>query len=182
MRRTVLIFGLIAGLTIICLQWIFYTLCRQGYITFDNTTLGYAWMIIAFSIIFFGIKSYRDNHGGGSITFWKAVQIGLLITLVASVVNGAGWQIYNVVNPDFKDFFIQKYTEYKTNSLSDPTDLAAIEAIKQEVELLRTIYANPLLDFVVTTVFLLPVGLIVTLVSAALLRKKELLPAVQNEN
>lgn len=177
MRRTVLIFGLIAGLIMVGLQWIIYPLCYHGYISLDNSTLGYAGMLIAFSIVFFGIKSYRDNQGGGSITFWKAVQIGLMITLVASVIHAAGWQFYNAVNPDFKDFFIQKYTEYKTNDLSDPTDQSAIAAIKQEVEMLRTVYDNPLLDFVVTTTFLLPVGLIVTLVSAALLRKKELLPA-----
>lgn len=182
MRRTILIWGLLAGLFMVGLQWIIYPLCYRGYISPDNSYLGYAGMIICFSIIFFGIKSYRDNQGGGSITFWKGVQIGLMITLIASVIQAAGWYVYNIVNPDFKHFFVQKYTEVKLNSLSDPTDKEATAAIHQEVEMLRTVYGNPLLEFAVTTIVLLPVGLIVTLICAALLRKKELLPAAENEH
>ncbi len=183
MKKIVLVFGLIAGLIMVCLQWIIYTLCLQGYITFDNSTVvGYAGMLIAFSMIFFGIKSYRDSRGKGSVTFWKAVQIGLLITLTASVIHAAGWHVHNALNPDFKEFFLQKYTEFKSSSLSDPADGEAIAAISQEVDMLRTIYDNPLLDFVVSMFMMLPLGIIVTLVSAALLRKKDLLPAVHNEN
>lgn len=183
MKRTVLVFGLIAGILMVALQWIIYPLCYHGYITFDNSTyVGYAGMLIVFSMIFFGIKSYRDNQGKGSVTFWKAVQIGLLITLLASVLHAVGGQLYNAVNPDFKEFFIQKYTEYKSSGLPDPADPAAIAAVEQEVEMLRMVYENPLLDFVVSTFLILPAGLIVTLVSAGLLRKKEMLRSVQNEN
>lgn len=165
------------------LQWIIYPLCYHGYITFDNSTyIGYAGMLIVFSMIFFGIKSYRDNQGGGTVTFWKAVQIGLLITLVASVIHAAGGHIYNAVNPDFKEFFIQKYTEYLVSGLSQPASQEALDGVKQNVEILRTVYENPLLDFIVSAMFILPVGIIVTLVSSALLRKKELLSVPQNEN
>ena len=177
MGRTVLVFGLLAGLLMIALQWIIYPLCYRGYITFDSSTyIGYAGMLVVFSMVFFGIKSYCDNWSGGSVTFWKGVQIGLLITLIAAVLHAVGGHIYNLVNPDFKEFFIQKYTEYKT-SMPNPDP----QSIRQEVEMLRNIYENPILDFLVSTMLILPVGVIVTLISAALLRRKELLPGAPIE-
>lgn len=179
MKRTIFVWGVIAGLSMVGLQWVIYPLCYRGYISIEDNWLGWAGMVVSFVIIFFGIKSYRDNQGGGSITFWKAVQIGVLITLVASVIHALGWEIYNIVNPDWKRFFFEKYTEYKMQALSDPTDQAAIDAINQEVDMLRTVYSYPLLGFVVTALFLVPAGVIVTLVSAALLRKRELLPSAQ---
>ena len=181
MTRTVLVFGLIAGLGMAVLQWIIYPLCYRGYITFDNSTyIGYAGMLIVFSVIFFGIKSFRDNQGGGTVTFWKAFQIGLLITLIASVIHAVGGQIYNLVNPDFKNFFIQKFTEYQMRLLPDPADPAAAESIRQQVEMMRMIYENPILDFLFSTMMILPAGLIVTVVSAALLRRTNFLPETQN--
>lgn len=172
MRRTVLVWGLIAGLIAVCIQWIVYAFFYRGYMSIDNSYVGYAGMLITFSMIFFGIKSYRDNQGKGLITFWKGVQIGLLITLIACVIHAVGWLIYDTVNPDFKDFFLQKYTEIKTVNLPVPADQAAVDAVKQEIEMLRMIYANPLLNFVMMIVFLLPVGFIVTLISALTLKKK----------
>lgn len=182
MKRTVLVWGLISGAVAVCIQWIVYSLCYRGYMSIDDSYVGYAGMLITFSMVFFGIKSYRDNYGGGMITFWKGVKIGLLITLIASVIHAVGWLIYDTVNPDFKDFFIQKYTEIKTAQLPDPADQAAAAAISEEVEMLKMIYSNRLLNFVLMAVFLLPVGFVVTLVSAALLRKKDVLPALQNKD
>lgn len=183
MRRTVFVFGLIAGVFMVALQWIIYTLCLRGYITFDNSTyVGYAGMLIVFSMVFFGIKSYRDNHCKGSVTFWKGVQLGILITLVAAVLHAVGGLIYNAVNPDFQEFFLQKFTEYKTSSLANPADPEAVAAVKQEAEMVRMIYENPILDFLFSTMLILPPGIIVTLISAALLRKTDLLPPVQYES
>lgn len=177
MKRTVLTFGLIAGAGMALLQWIIYPLCYRGYITFDNSTyLGYAGMLIVFSMIFFGIKSYRDNQGGGSVTFWKAFQIGILITLLASLIHGVGGWAYNLVNPDFKRFFLEKFTEHELNKLPQPVDAAAKQAIDQQVEMVRSIYENPVLDLLFSVMLILPAGLIVTVISALLLRRKDLLP------
>jgi hypothetical protein len=173
MKKTILVWGLIAGILMVCLQWVIYPLCHRGYISPDNSYLGYAVMIICFSIIFFGIRSYRDNQGNGSITFWKGVQIGLAITLVASVIQALGWYFYNLVNPEFREFFVQKYAEARMSGLPDPTNQDAVELIEDEIGMLRTIYAKPLLEFVVTTVAVLPVGIVVTLISAAILRRQK---------
>ena len=172
MRRTVLYFGIITGILLACLEWIIYPLCYRGYISLDNSSyIGFAGMFIIFSMIYFGIRSYRDNHDG--VTFWKAVQIGLLITLIGSVLHAVGWHIYNFVNPDFKDFFIQKFTEYKTSSMNSTTDQATIDAVKQEIDVMRTIYENPLLDFAFSLMMIAPAGIPVTLISALILKKKD---------
>lgn len=175
MTKTILIFGSIAGVLLAGISWIVYSLCFNGYITFDNSTyIGYAGMLIVFSMVYFGIRSYRDNAAGGTITFWKSVQVGLLIAVVASVIHAAGWHVYNAVNPDFKDFFIEKYTEYKLNDLPEQSDLEARSAVDREIEMLRMVYENPVLDFVVSGLMMLPPALIVTLLSAGLLRTRKL--------
>ena len=182
MTRTIIVFGLIAGAGMVLLQWIIYPLCYRGYITFDNSTyIGYAGMLIVFSMVFFGIKSYRDNQGRGSVSFWKAFQIGILITLLASLIHGVGGMAYNLVNPDFKQFFLEKFTEYELGKLTQPVDPAAREAVSKQVDLVRTIYENPILDLLFSVLMILPAGLIVTVISALLLRRKELLPASQEE-
>jgi hypothetical protein len=172
MLRTTLIFGLLAGFFLACLQWIIYPLCYRGYLTLDNSNyVGFAGMLIVFSLIFFAVRSYREGIGGGHVTFWKALQVGLLITLVASVVQAAGWHIYNFVNPDFKDFFIQKFTEYSTRGLNAASDQAAIDSVKQQIELMRTIYSNPLLDLLFSFAMTAPVGIIVSLITAFILKR-----------
>lgn len=173
MGKTVLKFGLLTGVIMACLQGIILAFCHRGYITFDNTSVvGFAGMLVVFSVIFFGIRSYRDDQGNGSITFWKAMQIGLLITLVASVIHAVGWQVYNILDPDFKEFFIQKYTDYQLSNMSDPNSPEASKAIKQQMEMMRGIYANPILDIAVSVMSVLPSGIFVTLVSAFILRRK----------
>lgn len=179
MTRTIIVFGLIAGAGMVLLQWIIYPLCYRGYVTFENSNyVGYAGMLIVFSMIFFGIKSYRDNQGRGSVTFWKAFQIGILITLLASLIHGIGGWAYNLVNPDFKGFFLEKFTEYELSKLPQPIDAAAREAVDQEVALVRSIYENPILDLLFSTLLIFPAGLIVTVVSALLFRRKAFLPKV----
>jgi len=181
MTRTIIVFGVIAGAAMVLLQWIIYPLCYRGYITFENSNyFGYAGMLIVFSMIFFGIKSYRDNQRRGSVTFWKAFQIGILITLLASLIHGVGGMAYNLVNPDFKRFFLEKFTEYELGKLPQPPDAAAREAVAQQVDMVRQIYENPLLDMLFSVMLILPAGLLMTVVSGLLLRKKQLLPAAQD--
>src|SRR5687768_11723569 len=80
MKRTVMVFGLISAAIIASLVWMNLALLHDSdAISFDSAHfVGYGIMVIALSMIFFGIKSFRDNHAGGRITFWKGIQIGLL--------------------------------------------------------------------------------------------------------
>jgi hypothetical protein len=179
MTRVVLTFGLISGLIITALVWTTATLADRDAIRFESLDIvGYASMLIALTMIFFGIKSYRDNVGKGSITFWKGVQVGFLISLISSVLYWAGAFSFGIVNPNFEANFIQKFTELKVNK---PTEQGApkeqIDQGKAEVEMMQNLFKNPLLFFLVCLMEMLPVGIVVTLISAALMRRQEILPA-----
>jgi hypothetical protein len=129
-------------------------------------------------MVFFGIKSYRDNSAGGTLRFWKGVQVGVLISLIAGVLYWFGAISYGIVNPGFDERFMKQFTELKVGQLEAqgaPPD--QINKAKAEVEMMQGLFKNPVLFFLVCLMEILPVGFIVTLISAGLLRRKELLPA-----
>ncbi len=175
MTKIVLVFGLITGALAGAQMWVLMTAVNTGAIDFDNgAVVGYATMIIAFSVVFFGIKSYRDNNGG-KISFLKGLQVGILISVIAGLIYAVSWELYY---PKIGDEFMQKYTTYyldkmKTGGASD----AEIETARVEGEQFAEMYKNFFVRFGFSLVEILPVGIIVTLISAALLRKRELLPA-----
>src|SRR5688572_28135034 len=92
MKKIVLVYGLIAGTISGGLMMITMPMFKSGTLDMNNGELiGYTGMVIALSLIFFGIKSFRDNQVDGTITFWKGCQIGLLIALIASVMYALTW-------------------------------------------------------------------------------------------
>ncbi len=175
MTKVVLIFGLISGVIAGVLMWILMGAVNTDVVNFDNGMIwGYATMIIALSMVFFGVKSYRDNNGG-RITFFKGLQVGIMISLISAFCYAASWEIYY---PKVGDEFMQKYTAYyldkmRTGGASD----AEIENARVESEKFMELYRNFFVRFGFSLIEILPVGVIVSLVSAALLRKRELLPA-----
>jgi len=178
MRRVVITFGLLAGFVIACLSWIIGWLCMIDKVSLDGTAwIGYASMLIALSMVFFGIKSYRDNSAGGKITFWKGVQVGLLISLIAGLMYWAGAQAFSIANPTFQSKFIQKYTDHTVENMrAQGAPQEEIDKATANIAQMGKLFENPLLFFLDCLVEFLPVGFIVTLISAALLRKKEVLP------
>jgi hypothetical protein len=136
--------------------------------------VGYATMVIAFSLIFFGVKNYRDNHLGGAITFGKAFKVGVLVTLVASVVYALGWEIYfNVLGQNF----MEEYSKYYMSQLAkDGATVDELAAAKSQMESTTEMYKNPVIRFAMTLMEIVPVGLVVTVICAALLRRREFLP------
>jgi len=175
MTKIVLIFGLISGAIAATLMWLLVAVVNTGSINFDNGTIwGYATMIIALSLVFFGIKSYRDNSGG-HISFLKGVQIGILISIISGVCYAASWEAYYSTTGQE---FLQKYTAYNLDKMknSGASD-AEIEKARVDSEQFMELYRNFFVRFAMTLMEILPVGVVVTLISAALLRKRELLPA-----
>ncbi len=174
MAKIVLIFGLLSGAIAGLLMWILMGSVNSDAINFDNGILwGYATMIIALSMVFFGIKSYRDNHGG-HISFFKGLQVGILISLISAVCYAASWEIYY---PKVGDEFMQKYTAYYLDKMKKQgSSDDEIETARVESEKFMEMYRNFFIRFGFSLMEILPVGVIVTLVSAALLRKRELLP------
>ena len=169
MKKTVLTFGLIAG-AILSLMML-GTLPFMDKIGFDKgEIIGYTGMVLAFLLVFFGIRSYRENIGGGAMTFGRAFSVGILITLIGCVCYVVTWEvIYFKLAPDF----FEKYANYMAEKLrSSGASQQVIEAKLQEMKSFKALYDNPLINAAITFIEPLPVGLIVTLISAAVLRRK----------
>ena len=169
MKKIVLTFGLIAGAMLSVMMLM--TLPFLDKIGFDKgEIIGYTTMVLAFLMVYFGVRSYRDNVAGGSVTFGRAFLVGLLITVVATVCYVFTWLvIYYKVTPDFVD----KYAAYAIEKAkkSGATD-AHIIALTKEMTEFKEMYKNPFVNIAFTFLEPLPVGLVFTLVSAGVLSRK----------
>lgn len=171
MKRQVLTFGLLCGAILGGMTAVMVPLCMNGTMSFDNAEVfGYTVQVLAFLLVFFAVRSYRENPGGGTITFGKAFQVGILATLVACAVYVISWEIvyYNFI-PDFGD----KYAAHVLAKMKAKGESAqAIEAATKKMAAFKEMYKNPLVNAGMTFLEVFPVGLLVTLVSAAILRRK----------
>lgn len=170
MKRVVLTFGVLSGVASAAMM--FATVPFIDAIGFDRSVfVGYTAIVISFLFVYFGIRSYRDNVLGGQMTFGKGFQAGLLITLISCAFYVAAWlTVYYNFMPDFGE----KYAAYLVESRrAEGASQAEIDNMIQQGEAAKRILANPLINAAVTFTEPFPVGLIVTLISAAALRKQE---------
>lgn len=170
MKKTVLTFGIISGVVIAVLMSI--TTVFADRIGFDRAVIvGYTSMLVAFLLVFFGIKSYRDNVGDGQISFGRAFTVGILITLITCVFYVVSWEIiYYTFLPDFADKYGNHLVEQARAAGATPEQIAKqLEEVKQMKALLDNPLLGPAVIFISEP---LPVGLVMTLISAAILRKR----------
>ena len=171
MKRIVLIFGSIAGVIVGGMFLATWPLHENGTLNPENGMLvGYTTMVIALSLIFFGVKSYRDNQLNGIISFGKALVVGLWISFVAAIIYAMTWEImYNTIASDF----LEKMANYSLEKMKE-AGASAEEVMDKKKEMMESFewYKNPLLRFGMTMAEILPVGILISLICAALLRKK----------
>ena len=170
MKKTVLKFGLISGAVLAAMM--FATLPFIDRIGFDNGVIvGYTTMVVAFLFIFFGIRSYRETVGNGYITFGRAFTVGILITVISCLCYVIAWQIlYFNFMPDFLEKYTQYLVEKSRASGSTPEEIAKQVA---DMEQFKVLYQNPFYNAVITFfIEPFPIGLIITLISALILRKR----------
>jgi hypothetical protein len=177
MQKIVLTFGLIAGAILSAMMVL--TIPFQDEIGFGAGAmlLGYATMVLAFLLTYFGVRQYRDTVSGGTVTFGRAFKVGILITAVASICYVATWQvIYAKFAPDFVD-------RYQAAAIEKETRAGATEAellkMRDDMAKFAEMYKNPLVRVAVTFLEPLPVGLLFTLIAAGVLsrRRKDQLTA-----
>src|SRR5262245_14692151 len=169
MKKVVLTFGLISGA--ISAGLMLATVPFMHNIGFDKGyVVGYSAMVLAFLLVFFGIRSYRDNYSDGYISFGRAFSVGILITLISCVCYVIAWEIvYFNFMPDFWEKYMNYVVEKGRNSGVSAEELAKqVESMKH----FKAMYDNPLWNFLFTFIEPLPVGLIITLLSALILRRK----------
>jgi Protein of unknown function (DUF4199) len=169
MKKIVLTFGLISGAIVSVLM--LATVSFIDNIGFDRGVIvGYTTMVLAFLLVFFGVRSYRENIGGGVISFGRAFSVGILITLIACVCYVVTWLIvYFTLLPDFGD----KYANYMVETArASGASAAEIAAEAQKGKDIKALLDNPFYNAAFTFLEPLPVGLLFTLISALLLRKR----------
>ena len=173
MKKNVLVFGLISGLVVSTLMAIsmvtMYNNPNAGH-GGGSMIIGYLSMLVAFSLIFVAVKNYRDKQNGGVISFGKAFKIGLLIALIGSTMYVIMWALlYNFYMPDFMDRYCAQMIE-NAKPTSSP---AKIQELTEQMNTQKEMYKNPLFFVLFTYFEILPVGLIVSLVTALILRRKQ---------
>ena len=169
MKKTVLTFGLISGAMSAAMM--LGTLPFVDKIGFEKgEILGYTTIVLSALMIFFGVRSYRENVGGGRLTFGRGVAVGILITLISSACYVGTWEIiYYKMMPDFVDKYSAHMVERAKASGADPQK---IEAKVREANDFKQMYKNPAVNVAFTFAEVFPIGLLVTLLSAGILRKK----------
>ena len=168
MKRTIWKFGLISGVLSAVLMGMNITLVGDH--GPKGLLFGYTAMVISFLLVYFGIRSYRDDVGGGEISFGKAFAIGISITLISCLFYVIAWEIlYFNFLPGFMDnMATQAVAQLKAAGAS----AAAIQAKAEEMKKFKAMYDNPLINGAMTFMEPFPVGLLITLVSAGMLKKK----------
>jgi hypothetical protein len=170
MKKTVLTFGLIAGFIMSVLMDGSVLLADKIGSGHGSLVLGYTILVASFLLVYFGIRSYRDNTLAGEISFGRAFTCGILITLITTVCYVATWEvIYFNFMPHFMDGYFAALIQKAQSSGHDPATIAAKVA---EIRHSQQLYQNPLVNMAYTFIEPAPIGLIMTLISAGLLRRK----------
>ena len=171
MFKKALIFGLLASLIILGFGLFGFRMTQGSSDIKLWEILGYLGMILGFSLIFVAIKTYKEKELGGVIRFSTAFQLGILITLVASVIYVVAWEIQL---SDTRDDFIDTYQasimeKFKQSGATEE------EIVQKQTELkeFKELYKNPFFRIVISLMEIFPVGLIISLLSAALLKNKK---------
>ena len=177
MKKIILTYGLVAGTIVIASGILGIELVDVGETEAmaNLEYVGYLVMLVALSVIFIGIKKYRDQELGGVITFGTAALVGLGISAIAGVVYVTVWEIYLVTTDyAFMDDYIASVIAAKE---TEGVTAAELQETIADMNAMREQYQNPLFRLSITFLEIFPVGALITLISSAFLRKSENLPA-----
>lgn len=174
MQRIILVYGLIAGAVVI--STIAANIAMSDVPPHEHSMwLGYLVMLVGLSLVFVGIKQHRDRHLGGVIRFGTALLVGLGISVVAGAVYVVGWEAYLALTGDD---FMARYAEGMIEAeQARGVSGAELEALREQMDKFAEQYKSPWFRMPLTFLEIFPVGVLVTLVSAALLRNPRVLPA-----
>ena len=173
MARIIIVYGLVAGLIIIA--GVIGTIAIEGGEPHGNVSLGYLIMLLGMSAVFMGVKQHRDRHNGGVIKFLPALGVGLGIALFASLAYVLVWEAYLAATDyAFMDQYIAATLEARR---AEGLSGQAYRDLETQMREMAVAYQSPLFRLPMTFVEIFPVGLLVSIVSAVLLRNSRFLPA-----
>lgn len=170
MRKTIVTFGLISGAISSFLMAVTVPFADRLGHEKGALMVGYTGMVLSFLLVFFGIRSYRDNVNNGQITFARAFAVGISITVISCLCYVITWEI---VYFNFMHDFMDKYSAHQVAKVkASGASPEAVQAQLQQIEKYKILYENPFFNSLVTFIEPFPVGLIMTVLSAAILRRK----------
>lgn len=173
MGRIIIIYGVIAGVTVALLMRVAMTLFPEG--GTEGVVAGFSSMIIALSFVFIGVKRYRDIELGGVIRFWPALGIGFAIAAIATCFYVGAWELYlYFTNYTFMDEYTRMALEKARVAGKTANEIATLA---KEMDGLKLMYANPISRMAVTAMEISPVALLMPIISAGLLRNSRFIPA-----
>ena len=173
MKKTVVTFGLISGAVSSLMMLL--TLPFLDRIGFDRgEIIGYTTILLSFLVVFFGVRSYRENVAGGTLGFGRAFAVGLLITLVSCACYVATWEIiYFKLAPGFADKLVAGLTAHAIEKAkASGASRQAVDEVARQMQEFKRMYDRPVINAAMTFMEPFPIGLAVALVSAGVLRRK----------
>ena len=175
MKRNTLLFGAISGVIVSTFMAISMALMgcdsEKSGGGIGGMIIGFSAMIVAFSFVFIGIKNYRDKQNDGLLTFGKGFLLGFLISLVASTIYVITWAVeYHFFLPDFMDkYSAMQVKQLQASGVSGATYDKALKGIESACYKYKH---NPFYFAMYTYMEILPVGILISLISALILRRK----------
>ena len=170
MKKTILTYGFLSGLVAAVLM-------TASAIYFKNSTdagngelIGYAGILLSMLFVYFGVRSYRENVAGEALSFGKAFQVGILITLISCACYVVAWMVvYQTLMPDFMDKYIAQTLAHLKQSGATEEQIREQAARMEEYKIM---YQNPVARAAITFLEPFPVGALVTLITSFILRRK----------
>ena len=179
MVRTIVKYGVIAGLVVGGFMFATFGAFGGEPPLKYGMWIGYTTMLVALSAVFVGIKRHRDVERGGVIGFWPALGVGLGISFVAGLFYVAAWEAVQAMS--HMDFATSYSKAVIASEQAKGASAEAIAKLTAEMEAFKVQYANPMFRLPMTFIEIFPVGVLVSLVAAALLRNPRFLPARRAE-
>ena len=170
MKPFVLKYGLRAGAVMVAVM-LLVTLPFKERVDSDRMmAIGYASMVGAFLLVFAAVRAYRDAHGG-SVSFGRALTVGTLVVAVASACYTAAWEV--AYYGFYRHTFMAQYQKHELGKLrASGATPAEVEAKTAEMRKFAVLYDNPAVNVAFTLLEPLPVGLVMALAAAGLLRRR----------
>ena len=175
MLRTIVKYGVIAGLVVGAFEFATFVGFSGMPPLKYGMVIGYTTMLVALSAVFVGIKRYRDVDRGGVVGFWPAFAIGLGISFIAGLFYVAAWEaVQAATHMDFATSYAKAIIASEQAKGASAEAMAKLHA---DMAAFKVQYADPMFRLPMTFVEIFPVGVLVSLVSAGLLRNRRFLPA-----
>jgi len=175
MLRTILKYGVIAGLVVGGFELVTFTVFSGMPPLKYGMLIGYTTMLIALSAVFVGIKRHRDVDRGGAIGFWPALGVGLGVSFIAGIFYVIAWEAVQAMT--HMDFATSYANAIIASEKAKGASAEALAKLSTDMAAFKVQYASPMFRLPMTFAEIFPVGVLVSLVSAGLLRNSRFLPA-----